>query len=74
MATPSHRISAGRGWRWRGPDEVVREGDEILVWNPSEQAPCTLPLRYRMAGKYTRETGFFVRTRKAQPTPNQPDQ
>lgn len=74
MSAPSvkvHKTSAGRGWRWRAPDETVREGDEILGWVQEHNGPCFIPrLPYKFEGKRVREINFFVRTRQAQPNPN----
>lgn len=67
MSTKPYKISAGRGWRWRSPGEIVREGDQMVVWNADLSSPVSQTLGYRMVGKQVRETGFFIRCRQARP-------
>lgn len=28
------------GYAWRNPEDIILEGDEVLIWNREEGAPC----------------------------------
>jgi hypothetical protein len=66
------RLGAGNGWRWKGPKEVIHEGDELLGWSEECEGPCFQRLPYKWEGKEVHEVNFFIRTRKARQAPTQP--
>jgi len=63
------KVSAGNGWRWKAPEEPIREGDMLLAWDNNQKSPAFHRLPYKFEGKSPKEVGFFVRTRKSQPAP-----
>ena len=61
---PPLKLTAG--FAWRGPEDTIALGDEVLLWSPELQSPCWHKA-VNMVGTTPAESEVFVRY-KIQPT------